>query len=238
MSQDRKEALERFKAAEARVRSGESEVEEVELPSGRVRLARDESAPNGLKIEVLDGGSHEGGGPSPDPKTLEAMERMKNVMAQFKAGDLDSAEITLPTGGTVRLSRSSEAPGAFTVQGEDGGPAMHSIPFEESTERPDTYPEDLPFLPGVKVSVSRFEGRAGCTVGWFDLPDPDAALDELRDQMLEAGWEGGEPTRTSTPFGTMTVLELRKGGRTRGLMLQRFGDHNKITLMEAGQKQD
>ena len=56
MNEATKEGIERYKAAIERIRSGESNSEEVELPSGRVRLTPEEGGPTGINIEVLEGG--------------------------------------------------------------------------------------------------------------------------------------------------------------------------------------
>jgi hypothetical protein len=109
---------------------------------------------------------------------------------------------------------------------------MHSIPFEGYTERPESYPVDLPFLPGVTANLTEFEERPGRTVNWFIPSDPDRALAELRSQMEAEGWTEENETTMPNPFGTMTSVEFRKGELKRTLVVSRFGEHNKIMLME------
>ena len=55
MTQAKQALMAEFKAALERVRSGEVESEEVDLPTGRVRLSLDENAPSGIRVETVEG---------------------------------------------------------------------------------------------------------------------------------------------------------------------------------------
>jgi hypothetical protein len=198
MDQEKKEGIERFKAAADRIRSGESASEEIELSSGRVLLTPDETTPNGLKIEVLDVDLSGTARSPPDPKAQAAMERMKEVIGRFRSGDLDSAEIPLPSGEKVRLSRDDRSPGAFTVRSLEGGPTMRSVPFEPSSTRPENYPEDLPFLPEASVGLTESEEQSFRTLTWFKAPEPEESLQLLRLQLVTDGWEEKEESKVST----------------------------------------
>lgn len=236
MDQATQDGIRRYKAAIERIRSGESESEEVDLPSGRVRLTHDRENPNGVKIEVLESDRTERSGARPEPEVLEAMSQVKEVMERFRAGDIDDAEIPLPTGGTMKLSRDHRAPGAFTVRTPEGGPSMFSIPFKPGPTRPEGYPEDLPFLPDVTSTLSSMEGQEFRTLSWFITGDHREHLGELRRQLTEMGWEDGGESNVTTAAGTMTIVEFRKGDMARTLMVSRFGERCQIKLMEQPRK--
>ena len=239
MSGVERESIEGYKAAAERIRSGELEAEEVNLGSGRVLLTRDPQDPDGVKIEVLETVGVDGAEASetrPDPETREAMERAKEAIERFRDGELDSVEVPLPTGGCITLTRDDRAPGAFSVQSPDGEGRMVSIPFEPQATRPEKYPRDLPFLPEVASSLMSQDEAGIRMLTWFLTGDPQEALEDLRRQLREAGWEGGEEQSASTAFGSMTAMEYRKDGVKRSVMVNRFGEKSQIKLMEHADK--
>lgn len=236
MDQMTKEGIEQYKAAIERIRSGESDSEEVELPSGRVRLTPEEGGPTGIKIEVLGGAQNGTVKSQPDPEIREAMERMKDIIGRFRAGELDTAEIPLPSGETMHLTRDDRSPGAFTVRSPGGGPTMRSIPFGPISTRPEGYPEDLPFLAETAVSLTEVEGQSFRTLTWFKVQDPEESLGALRLQMATDGWEERDESRFSTAHGTMTSIEFGKGELRRTVMLNRFGEHGMVKLLEHPKK--
>lgn len=237
MAKEKTEGMQLFKAAADRIRSGNSESEEVELPSGRVRLTPNPNTPNGLQIEVLDAGAAVDFR-KPDPKMLEAMERVKDIMGRFRAGELDSAEIPLPSGETMELTRDGRSPGAFSVRSPAGGPNMLTIPFEPSPSRPEHYPGDLPFLPEQSVALTEMEGESFRALTWFIVEDPDESLHQLRVQLVTEGWEEGEESNVSAIFGTVTSMEFGMGGKKRTVMLNRFGEHSQLKLIEHWKKEE
>jgi hypothetical protein len=137
MPQETGDTIRQYKAAMERIRSGESESEEVELPSGRVLLTPDPNTPSGIAIEVLESDRPAESQEPRDPGMVEAMERMKEAIGRFKNGEMDSVEIPLPSGETMELVRDERSPGAFSVRTPDGGPSMVSIPFDASPTPPE-----------------------------------------------------------------------------------------------------
>jgi hypothetical protein len=235
MTDEKTEEMDQFKAAAERVRTGETESEDLDLPSGRVRLIHDPNAKNGMKIEVLETHPGETSREGTDPKSLEAMERVKEVMGRFKAGDLDSAEIPLPTGETMHLTRDDRSPGAFTIRSPEGGPNMLSIPFDPSPSRPETYPDDLPFIAETSAAYTELEGGEGeafRTLTWFISHDPTPSLQELRAQLAAAGWDEMDESSTSTAFGNVTSIEFVSGEKKRAVVLSRYGEHSQLKLFE------
>lgn len=79
MDEATREGMERYKAALERIRSGESDSEEVELSSGRVRLTPDGESTTGIRIEVLEDRNAGASSlpPESDPRALVESETEK-----------------------------------------------------------------------------------------------------------------------------------------------------------------
>jgi len=232
MDQVTQEGIERFKAAMERVRSGESASEELVLASGRVRLTPDETTPTGIKIEALVEDPTEGASRDPDPKTKEFMERLKGISERMQSGELDSAEISLPSGGTMHFRRDQDVPGAFTMLSSEGGPTLRSVPLHACAARPPDYPKDLPFLSGCPAGLTEMGEGPTRTLTWFAIPDPEASLRELRVQLTADGWKEAGESKASMSHGTMLGVGFEKGEMGRMVTLKRFGEHSQITLLE------
>ena len=109
---------------------------------------------------------------------------------------------------------------------------MRTVPFEPSSSRPEGYPEDLPFLTETAVSLTEFEGQSLRTLTWFKVEDPEVSLGALRLQLATDGWEERDESRFSTAHGTMTSIEFGMGESRRTVMLNRFGEHGMVKLLE------
>ena len=233
MSDDVQKGIEAFKDAMDRIRSGESEVEEVELPSGSVRLSRDESAPNGFRIEPLGEERSVRERPAADAEIKERLEQFKEIAARLRSGDSESEELSLPSGDTVRFTRDPDTEGGMTVESGDGTMSMRLQPFEASPTRPPTFPEDVPFVPDCAVSIVEMPKGPARNVTWLAPADPDVAVEVIKRQLAEDGWEGSDPTSMTTPMGRTTSSGFSKDGRKRLLSLSRYPGHVQIVLMEA-----
>ena len=172
---------------------------------------------------------------SPEPPDSEArasMEAMKDIMDRFRAGELDRAELPLPSGDTMLLSRDDRAPGAFLIESPNGEGAMLSVPFDATADRPESYPVDLPFLPGTSAALTEVEGQSIRTMTWFISGDPAGWYGELRLQMVSDGWEEQEESNTTTVSCSVTAVNFEKGGVQRTVMANRFGGHSQLKLLE------
>ena len=232
VSEEVKKGMRAFKEAMDRIRSGESELEEVELPSGTVRLSKDGDAPNGFRIEPLGQETPTREKPATNPEIRERLHRFKEIAARLRSGDSDSEELSLPSGDTVRFTRDPVTEGGMTVESGDGKLSMRLQPFGPSPTRPLTYPEDIPFVPDCAVSIVEMPKGPARNVTWLAPPDPDQALDLIKHQLVEDGWEGSEPTSITTPMGVTISLGYSKDGRARMLSLSRYPGHAQIVLME------
>jgi hypothetical protein len=233
MSEEVGKGMEAFKEAMDRIRSGQAEVEEVELASGTVRLTKDGDAPNGFRIEPLGEEKPLREKSATDGDIKERLQQFKDIAARLRSGDSDSEELSLPSGGTVRFVRDPDTEGGMTVESGDGKMSMRLQPFEASPARPPAYPEDLPFVPDCAVSIVEMPTGPARNVTWLAPRDPDGALEVIRQQLTDDGWEGSEPTSFTTPMGVTTSLGFSKDGRKRMLSLSRYTGHAQIVLVEA-----
>jgi hypothetical protein len=113
---------------------------------------------------------------------------------------------------------------------------MYSVSFEPSPARPENYPEDLPFLAENAVSLTEVEGQAFRTLTWFKAQDPEECLRVLRLQLVADGWRERDESKASTAQGTMTSIEFGKAELRRTVMLNRFGEHSVVKLLEHPKK--
>ncbi len=232
MNQHPDEGIARFKTAAERVRSGALAAEEVDLPSGKVRLTSDPEAPTGIRITVLEGAPDDRAGDRVDPEMRKGLDRIKESIERFRAGDMASMDIPLPSGGTMNLTRDESTPGAFVARSSDGGPSMRSVPFPPSSERPQAFPEDLPFLPQCAAALSEMEGGLSRSLTWFVEGDPEEILRDLREQLSAGGWVETGDSRSDGPFGALRWMGFRRGGLDRVLSIHSSNNRAQIMLME------
>lgn len=104
--------------------------------------------------------------------------------------------------------------------------------FEAADDRPAGYPEALPFVPGLSVSVT--ELRAGMNHGpsaqWWGVDDPDAVLSSLVRGSVEDGWE--QVTDDEAPALAASLVRMRRGGRGRTIIASRVGPVGMVTLAD------
>jgi hypothetical protein len=230
--QNLEESMKRYKEAVERIRSGESDFEEVDLHSGRVRLTRDRTAPSGIKIHVLETRQEDHEPQSMDQDRKETFRLMKEATERLQSGASKREEITFPSGRKVVLEADEEVSGAFRMRESEGGMAMRSVPFQPSSTRPADYPEDMPFLPECAVSLIEVGDGSSRTMTWYAPPDPEAALAELRLQLTREGWSEAGESEASTTHGTARWSGFEKGGLSRLLSLSRFGEHCQMVMVE------
>lgn len=231
----KQEAMARFKEAMERVKSGEVESEEVELPSGEeVRLVHDPDSPGRLRIETLEG-DRVGGGRRGLPEEWKAFgERVKAASERVRSGESDLEELTLPDGETMRLIRDPEVPGAYVVESSQANQTLRAVTFEPSSERPQGYPEDLPFLPGCPCSVTTISNTDARSVTWFGPPEPALALESLGAQLVGDGWVKQPEGHVSHPYGESRHIRFMRAGRHTNLVLNEVDGKAHLMLMQGG----
>jgi len=115
--------------------------------------------------------------------------------------------------------------------------AFTTTMYQPSSERPASWPADVPFLPGVGGSLTLFDlpGR-GFSVQWFRVPDESAALQDLVDQSVGTGWHVVDTPASPLPphmvLGRHILLERNSVQRT--LMSVVAKEMSMIQLVEHG----
>jgi hypothetical protein len=232
---EKTEAMARFREAMERVKSGDPETEEVELPSGeRVRLVHDPDSPGGLRIEALDGGPVGGGRKGMPEEWKEFQEEVKAASERVRSGESDLEELTLPDGETMRLIRDPEVPGAYVVESSQAEQTLRAVTFEPASERPTGYPDDLPFLPNCPCSVTTISGADARSVTWFGPPEPTLALESLGAQLVGEGWMKEPEGDVSHPFGKTRHVRFMRDGRHTNLILNEVDGKAHLMLMQGG----
>lgn len=118
------------------------------------------------------------------------------------------------------------------VEISEGAEAVTMTTYEAAAERPASYPADLPYLAGHKVSVharsdSAESGRAAM---WWNIADLDGALAQLRVQSAAAGWE--EENTTNLIPGVRMIDFRHPDGRHRLVQTAATGETSTISLFD------
>lgn len=98
-------------------------------------------------------------------------------------------------------------------------------------ERPASYPAELPFLPRARASVSGRTGNAA--VQWWNVPDVEGALAELRAQGAAGGWTEGAETGLDVLPGFRMLGFERADGLRRMVQVASTGNGTMIQLLHA-----
>ncbi len=171
---------------------------------------------------------------SPEQKAM--MDGIRAASERIKSGASREEEIRLPDGEVVRLSRDEEAPEGFSIESSKGGRSFSARAFGPLSQRPSSYPPDLPFIPQCAVSISVIRNTDGTeearNAAWMRPVDPEATLDAIARQLQEMGWEKGESTSAATPVGDTRTLLFEKDGSERAVTLMNFGENSQIMLFE------
>ncbi|MEE2899494.1 MAG: hypothetical protein VX815_13600 [Gemmatimonadota bacterium] len=95
-----------------------------------------------------------------------------------------------------------------------------------------SYPDDLPFLHGVRASVMQIPAWGRRVVNWRKVDQIKARVADMVAQLVEDGWR--EVARRGIVFGFVgRKLEFRRGDTARLLTVQRcLGRPDSLTLVE------
>lgn len=143
-----------------------------------------------------------------DPKAAELLRTLKEKVASGP----DDQVITTPDGGLLRIRKAPEPGIAMIAEPVGAAEGIGSIAWEPSATRPPRYPDDLPFLPGRSVLLSRM--ATGASLQWHQAAGDDLA--RLATELAASGW-----TETTLPTPTMpgmTIRPFRRGDRQRVLV--------------------
>lgn len=153
---------------------------------------------------------------------------------RVRSGEVESAEITMPDGGVVRLARDDEVPGGFRVESRatEDGKGLTGRSYPAAGVRPASYPEELPFLPGCAVSVSEVASGRMRSAIWMKPDDPDAAFGEIHRMLLDMKWVERPSIQILLAPGQLRQGTYERSGREGTLLHQTFNDTDQIMWME------
>jgi hypothetical protein len=151
-------------------------------------------------------------------KALEAAHQRGDKAAMAELARAATEELPAEGPGEVKRFRFPHAPG------------MVGVVFE-AAERPcPSYPLDLPFLPGVRCSVTTVS-EAQRSLQWYGA-DLERDVASILEQCHAAGWEEAPGLRFPTAFGARVHI-LDRGDMSRHLMAIAVKDTSMISLTEA-----
>jgi hypothetical protein len=103
--------------------------------------------------------------------------------------------------------------------------------YEAAHVRPAGYPDDLPFVGEVPVSVTfrRAGSMHGPSAQWWSVPDPSALFDWLVQASAGEGWVASGPPAVSD---TARLMTLTRGDRVRTIFAARGGASSLVTLAD------
>jgi len=220
-----------------RVRSGESDIEQIGLPSGdSVTIHRDTDAPIGIRILTADSPPRVSSFPRDDPRwgTLLRRYPVGTDPESFPQADAAPAGSAAPDSPKTPGDAVPGARSSYDFVPEEGTPVAQI--FGPSEVRPQDYPDDLPFLPGCAVSVSFARSKDGSrrarNAVWARPPEPTRTLEKFKAYMRNEGWEQLKTSQASNYMGETLSCSFRKGGVQRVLSFMAFGEFHQIMLFE------
>jgi hypothetical protein len=222
---ERRERFDRVRAAMERLRSGQSDREEIGLPSGdKVIMQRDEGLPS--KIRIHTPGRHRPH--ALDDPRLGATPAEASTVAEH-ARPRESDRETLPP----------ESEGE--THGSDGevagtGTSFSARAFGPGEARPPAYPADLPFIPHSTATISAFGSEEGVVearnVAWMKLSDPKSVMKEIEAQLRGSGWKEADAPPAPPFLGHMRTSLFTRQQVERVVALIAFGELSQIMLFE------
>ncbi len=136
------------------------------------------------------------------------------ILSRFRDSDATVMEMDTPSG-MLRL-RKHPAPG-IALQAElvvSGVPEVTVTGYEPSDHPGPGYPADMPFVPGLQVSVMPGPDPSRPTLAWWGVPDASEVATELVRQLERDGWEPAGEEALPPPISVRHIT-LRRGFEER-----------------------
>ena len=233
----RKAKLDDVRLAMERVRSGESAFEQIVLPSGgNVTIHRDESAPIGVRIQTPLVPGVRRKKTRDDVRRKRMLRRARTASGRIGPEPFEGKAIIPGEEDTIILDPDHDLPREAVAAPGFSGQSFRVRSFPPTENRPPKYPPDLPFLRNlaVSISVSRFEdgSERARNAAWINPSDPKNAMEEIRGQLREGGWDEGETAHAATFMGQTRSWSFKRFGVRRAVVLMDFGKVTQIMLFE------
>jgi hypothetical protein len=133
----------------------------------------------------------------------------------------------------VRMRYAPEPGVELHVQAMDAGEPVAGTEFvgyEAASARPASYPPELPYLPGLTVSLWQSPDGASASCTWFNVADAESALADLLAQCAASGWVQVARTEIQ-PIPGMRMIHLQRDGVERMVNVGSTGDAAMISLL-------
>lgn len=168
----------------------------------------------------------------------DAMGKVRDATDRIRSGESDLEEVALPNGGKLKIFRDGGAGGRVVVEARSGGSVLRSSPFPGADERPEGYPDDIPFLAGSASTLTEAGAGRARTMVWPNPADVDRQFDEALGQLVRMGWEEAARSEKDTDFGGVQSVDFTKDGEQRSLFLNRVGDRTQLMTVDHPPMQD
>jgi hypothetical protein len=116
-----------------------------------------------------------------------------------------------------------------------GLPGEHEVAttFRSSAQRPRTYPEGLPFIPGVKANTNEYPGSdRRPRARWSTFLRSRGIFQAVADQSIDAGWMPDATIDPPSLRGVGRKAFFRRSGFVRCLFQHRLGALRLVELQD------
>lgn len=160
-----------------------------------------------------------------------------DILRQVLESECGDEEVTFPNGQRFRVVRNPEPAVAVRLTGLDDPYSTLDF-FDAASERPETYPADLPFILDTRAAVATMHGDITArTVQWWDVPDAPRLIQDLVRQSEERGWQGEQgPVEIQGPF-PLTKTTLRRGDIIRTVVSLATREGGMVALADTAARQ-
>jgi hypothetical protein len=157
-----------------------------------------------------------------------------SLLSELSAISSDRTDRTVTLDGDEMRMRYSPEPGIDlrieATDPDDPDRVVVATTYEAHAERPAGYPPAMPYLPGLKASVTVFPGGAAMSVAWFAVPDAEAAAAEILAQGAAAGWKSAGSEEMDV--ANVRIIEMTRAGLRRSVIVSSFDGNGTLMLID------
>lgn len=142
---------------------------------------------------------------------------IKEAVDRFLESDDEELLVPMSDGSTMRLSRDPDAPGGVRVGDANADYHMENKTFN-ADERPEDFPEAVPFLGGISTMVTSLGEPSGLfAVVWMMVPDVEERFAEVLRWHGDAGWKEVEEAEDPGPILEQARENAKELMKQRGM---------------------
>ena len=133
---------------------------------------------------------------------------MQVIQGAVESGVKDQV-VDFPDGTSMWMQRAPEPGVLARIEALETHDDIRAVSWAAATERPAEYPADLPFIPGLPVSLTVSNGNRN--LQWYSAPQGSA--ESVCERLVADGW--AETTIPSPSMPGMFIRPFRRGDRQR-----------------------